>query len=343
MFHELLARVAPRIQKDVRNRAPLEPGLKLAITLRFLATGHSYHSLAFSFRVAHNTISLFIPQVCDAIVEEYRQEQFTTPSSPAEWLEVERVFSARWNFHHCCGALDGKHVRIVKPKKSGSDFYCHKGFFSIILLGLVDANYKFIWANVGSPGSESDCGVFNESNLEPALREGTLGLPDPAPLPGDNRDIPYYLVGDDAFPLRRYMIKPYAQRYLDHGQDIFNYRCSRGRRVVENAFGILSARWRCLHTPLQLEPDNAISVVKGMLVLHNIMRDRYPQAQNADIPEVPEGQPGAWRGHEVLADVEHEGRGPRASREGKELRAYLRHYYNSPVGSVPWQEAALER
>ncbi len=335
--------MSPRIEKDVRNRAPLEPGLKLAITLRFLATGQSYRGLAFSFRVAHNTISRFIPRVCNAIVEEYRQEQFTTPSTPPEWLEIERVLSARWNFHHCCGAIDGKHVRIVKPKRSGSDYYCHKGFFSIILLALVDAKYKFIWANVGSPGSECDCGVFNESNLEPALREGTLGLPDPTLLPGDNRDIPYFLVGDDAFPPRKYMVKPYSQRYLDHSQDIFNYRCSRARRVVENAFGILSARWRCLHTPLHIQPENGTAVVKCMLVLHNIMRDRYPQAQNADILGEAEGQPGAWRDHEVLLDVEHEGRGPRASREGKELRAYLRHYYNSPVGSVPWQEAALER
>lgn len=252
MFHELVHRVGPRIRKGQRNRPPLEPGLKLAITIRFLATGQAYRSLVFQFRVAHNTISGFVPEVCEALVDEYRDEQFTTPSTPDGWREKERVFANRWNYHHCCGALDGKHVRITKPKKSGSNYYCHKGFFSIVLLALVDADYKFIWANVGEPGSESDCGIYNRSTLEPGLREGTIGLPPPAPLPGDDRDTPYFMVGDDAFPLRSWMMKPYPHRFLQHDDHIFNYRTSRARRVVENAFGILASRWRCLHTPMQV-------------------------------------------------------------------------------------------
>jgi hypothetical protein len=373
MFQELVARVGPRVEKNTNCRQPLAAGLKIAVTLRFMATGESYHSLGFQFRVGHNTISLFVPQVCDAIREEYEAEQFTTPSTPAGWLDVERKFSARWNWHHSCGALDGKHITLVKPAHGGSNYYCHKGFHSIILLGLVDADYKFIWTNVGAPGSESDCGVYNASTLEPALREGTLGLPDDAPLPGDDRPTPYFMVGDDAFALRKWMQKPYPHRYLDHGQQIFNYRCSRGRRVVENAFGILAARWRCLHTPMmvnmmrcdvifclfwnlhftfyfnvclcymfQITPDHAESVVKAAVILHNIMRTRYPNIQNAEI-EAPEGAPGSWRRAGVLPDVEAEAgaRGPRANREGKELRAYLRHYYNSEAGSVPWQEQAI--
>ena len=107
MFQEMLVRVAPRITKSDGARPPLAPGLKLAITLRFLATGDSYHSLAFSFRVAHNTISLFVPEVCDAISEEYRDEVFVTPSTPDGWNEVAQVFGRRWNFPHACGAIDG--------------------------------------------------------------------------------------------------------------------------------------------------------------------------------------------------------------------------------------------
>ena len=61
MFRDILDRVAPRIEKSQEGRPPLSPGLKLAITLRFLSTGNSYHSLAFNFRVAHN-ISLFVPK-----------------------------------------------------------------------------------------------------------------------------------------------------------------------------------------------------------------------------------------------------------------------------------------
>ena len=84
IFHEILVRVAPRITKSKERRPALDPGLKLAITLRFLATENSYHSLTFDFRVVHNTISLFfVPEVCDAIVAEFKEELMTTPSTPA--------------------------------------------------------------------------------------------------------------------------------------------------------------------------------------------------------------------------------------------------------------------
>ena len=72
MYHELLHRLTPRLTKQDTNwRKALEPGIKLAITLRHLANGEAYRSLRYSFRVAHNTISLIIREVCDAIIAEF--------------------------------------------------------------------------------------------------------------------------------------------------------------------------------------------------------------------------------------------------------------------------------
>ena len=142
MFRELLDRVGPRITKDRARRPALEAGLKLAITIRFLATGSCYKNMAFNFRVGSNTISLFIPEVCDAIVAEYGRDSLVTPRTEEEWRSVALAFQNRWNFPHCVGAIDGKHVAIKKPAKSGSRFFNHKGFFSIVLLAVVDADYR---------------------------------------------------------------------------------------------------------------------------------------------------------------------------------------------------------
>ena len=119
MFYELLRRITPRIQKSTHYRKPLEPGLKLAITLRHLATGNSYKSLQYSFRVAHNTTSLFIPKVCQALINEYQDEVFTFPTNPDEWKEVSQKYGERWSFHHTCKALDGTHIAIRSPRHSG--------------------------------------------------------------------------------------------------------------------------------------------------------------------------------------------------------------------------------
>ena len=206
------------------------------MTLQFLATGDSFQSMEFNWRAAHNTIGMSVPELCDAIVEEYAQEVFRTPTTTDGWREIAQGFQDKWNFPHVCGALDGKHVAIRKPKHSGSIYYNYKGFFSIVILVLCDANYKAIWAHVGAPGSQSDCGIYNESPMFQGIQDETIKLPPPEPLPNDTDDTPFFFIGDEAFPLRQHMLKPFSARYLETEQLVFNYRLSRTRRVVENLF-----------------------------------------------------------------------------------------------------------
>ena len=166
MFHDLVQRLTPRLTKQATNyRKPLCTGIKIAGTLRFLATGNSYRSLAFSFRVANCTISLFDREVCDAIIEEFGDEVVKTPSTHEEWQQLSSNLERRqMELSTCIGAMDGKHLAIKAPSELGSLYYHYKEFFSITLLGVVDADYMFIWADVGSNGSTSDGGVFNRSD-----------------------------------------------------------------------------------------------------------------------------------------------------------------------------------
>ena len=148
LFNELVDRIGPHLQKNTTFwRKSLEPGLRIAITLRYMATGDSYKSLQYGFRVAHNTISKIIPETCDAIVLELSDEVMHCPNSPEEWKEVADKFSKRWNFHN---TIDGKHVALRCLPSAGSLYYNYKGFRSVILLALVDAEYKFLFTDVGS-------------------------------------------------------------------------------------------------------------------------------------------------------------------------------------------------
>jgi hypothetical protein len=165
------------------------------------------------------------------------------PSTATEWEAVAQEFQELWNFPNCLGALDGKHVAIRQPACSGSKFFNYKHHFSIVLLALADAHYKFLFIDIGAQGRCSDSGIFSESVLHDALNENTLGVPGNRPLPGRPDTFPYVIVGDDAFPLRHYLMKPYPHRNLTPTQRTFNYRLSRARRCVENAFGIMSNRF----------------------------------------------------------------------------------------------------
>ena len=104
------------------------------------------------------------------------------PTDPENWKKIEKRFRNRWNVPHTLGALDGKHIAIMKPKKSGSEYFNYKSYFSLVLFALDGIGYKFLCINVGASGSSSDAQIFNRSNLKRRIENGTLGLPPIEPL-----------------------------------------------------------------------------------------------------------------------------------------------------------------
>lgn len=349
VFHELEARLSPYLQKqDTNYRPSLEPGLKLAVTLYYLATGCTFRQgIMALFRVPHNSASTFIPEVLDAIVEEF-QHVIKTPENADDWRELADEFERQWNVPHCVGAIDGKHVAIRKPKNSGSVYYNYKKYFSIVLLAVVDADYKFRYIDVGGKGGSSDSGIFLTTTIRRMVDNDELNFPASSPIVPGERDIPYFFLGDDAFALKKWLLKPYAARLLTREQRIYNYRISRARRVVENAFGILAARFRILLGTIPMEPRRVETLVIVCCILHNLLRDdvlaRNVRLYDREDPRTHRRIDGEWRqvqregGYDDLQPARNQGRAPA---DGKELRDYYQRYFNSQNGRVDWQDDML--
>lgn len=263
------------------------------------------------------------------------------PSTPNEWKAVAQAFADQWNFPHCIGALDGKHVVIQKPGKSGSTYLHYKHTFSIVLMALVDSNYRFLYVNVGAQGRISDAGIFNNCKFFHAMLKNELGIPCPEVLPGTDITLPYMVVADDAFPLTKNIMKPFSRRSTEISQRIFNYRLSRARRVVENAFGILSGKFRVFRAPISLKLSTTRSVVLACACLHNFLLEwQMAKGDSAESSTVFD--------HDMetnSTDV------PRALRplpympgrlnvEGKILRKNLASHFMGQ-GAVDWQWRAL--
>ena len=109
------------------------------------------------------------------------------------WLRIADGFNERFQFPNCLGSIDGKHIRIKKPNRSGSTFYNYKGYFSIVLLAVTDADGKFIIIDAGSCGSNSDGGVFSRSAFGERLLAGKLDLPHEAVVPETEITLPFHL------------------------------------------------------------------------------------------------------------------------------------------------------
>lgn len=265
-----------------------------------------------------------------------------TPTTESEWRAISKDFADKWNFPHCLGAVDGKHIFIQPPAKTGSMFYNYKSRFSIILMAVVDAQYRFVYASAGTQGRVSDAGVFAQSDLRVAMDAGLLHVPPDDTLPNTDITMPYMFIGDEAYPLKTDLMKPYPSRNLSKNQRIYNYRLSRARRVVENAFGILSNRFRVFRTTICLNPDKVVTILFACLCLHNFLSnqrsDAYVPPAYVDYEDANHQLiEGAWRREGALQSAST-GRARNPSVEAKKQRDTLCQYFVSPAGSVSWQE-----
>ena len=169
------------------------------------------------------------------------------------------------------GAIDGKHVLIQAPARSGPMYFNYKKTCSIVLMAVCDSKYRFTLVDIGDFGSQNDGSVFANSFLGYAIESGILNNPQDMMFPNSLRKLPVVFVGDDAFGLKPNMMKPYPFRNLTIPQKVFNYRLSRARRVIENAFGIAAARFRILHRPIIAKVSTVKSVTKAITALHNFL------------------------------------------------------------------------
>lgn len=131
------------------------------------------------------------------------------PATEEYWRLVSENYEAQWNFPHCLHAIDGRHCILQAPIHSGSDYFNYKQNFSIVLMGIADSNYCFLFADVGRQGRISDGDVLKNTTFWKKLQDNQLNLPSEDVLPGRQTKVPYVFVGDDAFSLQEHLMKAY--------------------------------------------------------------------------------------------------------------------------------------
>ncbi|XP_061514113.1 putative nuclease HARBI1 [Anopheles gambiae] len=311
-FYFILRKIEPFIAKLPTHTPYISPEERLMVTLRFLSTGLPFKSLSFTFCIAHNTIGTIVYETCEAIWKTLNEEFIPFPTTSA-FNKVEREFLNKWKFPNCIGAIDGKHVRVKAPSKSGTQYFNYKKYFSLHLQAVADANSKFIAVDVGEYGSRCDSGVFKSSTLYQLIQSNRLNIPPPKPLPGTRQDVPHVLIGDQGYPLKTFLLRPYPDSE-DPAKLHFNELLSIARRCVECAFGILVAKWRCLKTELQVTPEHVTLIVQTTCLLHNIcMEFKEPLPNPAK--------------NTRASDINYNRANNHSSHQATDLRDYFKNYF----------------
>lgn len=264
------------------------------------------------------------------------------PSTTEDWLEVARGFSDMWNFEHCLGAMDGKHIAIKQPPNSGSYYFNYKSYYSVVLFAIVNANYEYLYIHTGTNGRVSDGGVIQETDFYDKLENGLLNLPPSSILRNSQIRAPYVFIGDDAFQLSEHVMKPYRKDINSpRDEKIFNYRLCRARRTVENTFGITACRFRVLLSTISLlDLKNIDSVVLACCALHNFLRKKtsnyMPIASVDHENDNHRVIPGEWRQEQIHQLDGLLNRGRNFDERAKVVRKMFTEYYNSE-GQVAFQ------
>lgn len=227
--------------------------------------------------------------------------------------------------------MDGKHVAINPPPNSGSYYWNYKGFNSIVLLALANANYEFLMCDVGTNGRVSDGGVLNNTKFGQALVDEELKIPNPSIPAHSTTCLPYVFIGDEAFALRKDFLKPFTQKDLTQERRVFNYRLSRARRVIENVFGIMCARFGVFSRPINLKVENIEKIVLSCCVLHNFLRNKcsstYSSELNEDLTDIGSVELNMVQLQRTFT------RNP--GQEAKEVRNKFMTYFNT-AGALSW-------
>ena len=332
------------MKKKCRSRQSISPAERLTITLRYLATGDSQQSQSYNFRVGRATVCHIIRDTCEGIWKALKDTYMKAPESIEDWVKISNEFESQWNFPHCLGCLDGKHIAMQCPKDGGSLYYNYKGFHSIVLMAMCDANYCFTLVDIGNYGGVNDASIFNSSEMGQAFAQQELDIPGPKDVNGHT--LPYVIVADDIFKLTNWMMKPYTGRNLSEENLVFNYRLSRCRRTIENAFGIMASRWQVFRRQICASVETVERVAKACVTLHNylLQTDNACYVPSGFVDSVSESGdviPGSWRsdtqndlgGLQSLTGI----RSNNYTNNAKEIRENFKTYFNSSEGSIDWQ------
>ena len=266
-FEILCNELRPYLKRQTtRFREPVSVEARVAVTVWRFATNVEYRTIAALFGLGRSTACELVIDTCEVITHHLLPKYVCVPKND-RLREIVEGFKQR-GFPQAVGAIDGTHIPILRPMESASDYYNRKGFYSVLMQALVEFRGIFMDVNIGWPGKVHDARVFVNSSCYQKANAGAM-FPDwKCRIVGV--DVPLVILGDPAYPLLPWLMKPYLENASSTRQESnFNYRQNRARMCVENAFGRLKGRWRCLLKRNDSHLCNVPNIVASCVVLHN--------------------------------------------------------------------------
>jgi hypothetical protein len=286
-FDHLVAILQPDLQVDARmstrrtGEAPISAEVVLHCTIRWLAGG-SYLDISDVGCISIPSFYRCLSKGIGAIVA-CAELSFTLPRTPEKIEQAAAEFaqcSTDRVFDGCVGCIDGVLIRIKTPSASEtgnvrSYFSGHCHTIGLNVQAVCDSKSRFIFFAVAAPGSSSDIRALRQTSL---LRYA------------DSLPTGRYFIGDCPYVPSEHMLTPFggSQKAIP-ANDHYNFYLSQLRIKIEQAFGLMTTKWRRLRSPLQVRLKTAPTVCVAIARLHNYCIDHRQYSDSTSIDEVVYG------------------------------------------------------
>ncbi|XP_061188005.1 putative nuclease HARBI1 [Saccostrea echinata] len=248
------------VKKDIEPKTcrsyAIPAHIQVLTCLRFLAKGDYLSETTDIHGISKASGCLIIHRVINAICKNLNNIQF--PSRKEQLTNIKAAFYKIAGFPNVVGAIDGTQIPIQGMTTDDEHLYvCRKGFHSINVQAVVDADLRFTNAVCKFPGSTHDAYILQNSflpNLMVSLQSGG------------------WITGDSGYPLKEWLMTP-IRKPSGGQEERYNSAHCRTRNVIERAFGVLKARFRCLHKTggcLPYKPDKCTKIIECAIRLHNL-------------------------------------------------------------------------
>ncbi|XP_060585142.1 putative nuclease HARBI1 [Ruditapes philippinarum] len=250
---DLCAEIGQGLERPTRRSQSLQVSLQILIALRYYATGSFQSVIADAHGVKINSVSRSIHYVSREL--SLRLSRYVNfPDGRTQQLDdIKDGFHNIAGFPNVLGAVDGTFVPIIAQTEDEHLYVTRKGFHAINMQGICDSQNIFLNVVVCWPGSSHDAFVSNNSETTMLLEEN------------DYSDS--WLLGDSAYPLKRYLLTPVLNP-TTQGQIRYNIAHKRTRCIIERTFGLWKVRFRCLHKSggyLMYSPKNVFTSLNQLL------------------------------------------------------------------------------
>ncbi|RCN28677.1 hypothetical protein ANCCAN_25576 [Ancylostoma caninum] len=208
-FDDLYQRIGARLEHHHTHVSPISGKHRLFIYLRYVVQGGTFSSYALDIGVGKQTVSDIVKEVTEAIINGLYSDAF--PPLTRQRLEsIAQKTQDRYDYPRAVGFMDGKHVGIKKPARSGSAYWNYQQYFSIILLAICDCDYRILAFDIGAPGRAGDAGVFRTSAIKNFLDRNDALFPATRSL-GDVGAVQYHILVDGGFAQGHRFVRPYTE------------------------------------------------------------------------------------------------------------------------------------